>query len=175
MLISTYGVRVDPYGEYISENPALAGYAVEHEDRSDDLKVVDGFSGNPIPVGGVSGWDKDFVQTVTISRPPLILTVSGFLTSTQDTEYVSTRRATKLVITPIFDTSGATASVIPLLKDKNGNVFIGSQIDFTSTNIQNYGGYLGAYSTLDTLGASEIALKIVVISSGLLALMLGAS
>lgn len=173
-IISTETNLWSPYDGYISPYPGGAGFEEDFIEQNTDIKVKDSASGLSIPVGGVVGWDGDYIQASAIANLPLnFAEVTGFLLAGAECEPLSARRLSTLVICPMFDTSGATATIHPVYEDINGVRVLGPEISIAATTItDDLGNYYGTMETVPTNGASLAGVLIATISAGLLALMI---
>ena len=173
-IISTLDNQWEPYEGYVSPFPGESGYESELIEQGVDVNINDSVSGDPTPVGGVIGWDGDYIQASVVGKVPLtFVEITGFLVAGQESLPIPAKRLSTLVICPMFDTSGATATIYPVYEDTNGIRFIGAAINLAATTLTDANdNYYGELTTVDTLGSSVVGALVLSISAGLLALMI---
>ena len=67
-----------------------------------NLYVRDVRSGQPVPVGGLAGWDEAFLQSTTICQAPMIFQNKGAIIVGSETGDVISMRASKLLTKILF-------------------------------------------------------------------------
>ena len=134
-----------------------------------DLHIQDSESLLHIPVGGVEGWDDDFLQAQTICFAPMDFQGEETgLTGGDETGLYWCRRLSKMLVRCSFSDSGATASIRPVYEDKDGALAIGDTVSISATSKQDGSNYMAAIVVLETYGANRMAIMVESVSAGTL-------
>ncbi len=131
-----------------------------------DLHVKDSASGLDIPVGGIEGWDDDFLQTQTVTYAPQVFSASTVTTVDGFSDLYWCMRLSRIVISVGFSTPGASCTLFPLWIDKNGVRTIGADIPVASTTTQVNALYLAANVFAELHGAYQVKIGVRSISGG---------
>ena len=132
-----------------------------------DLHIQDSQNGTHVPVGGFEGWDSDYIQVQGICKAPLDLqTPETGKTAGDTTVKYWTRRLSTVVVKVNFSDSGASATIRPLLYEKDDVELVGASLSFSALTRTESGKYMSQLQTFDTLGANKVALLVETVSAG---------
>jgi hypothetical protein len=132
-----------------------------------DLHIQDSENNNHIPVGGVEGWDNDYLQAQTICFAPLVFQSEIAKAGGDETDFYWCRRLSTVLVSLRFTDAGAIASIRIKYEDKNGVIAVGESMPVSATAAQDNSRYLGAIQSISTNGANRVAVIIESVSSGL--------
>jgi len=135
-----------------------------------NLYVRDVQSGQPVPVGGLAGWDEAFLQSTTICQAPMLFQDKGAVTVGSETSDIVSMRSSSLLIRTLFSDSGANCVIRVKYKDQNNEVAYSSSYTINATLIQINTDYIGELLEVNTLGAQKVAVYVVSISAGTVSL-----
>ena len=130
-----------------------------------DLHIQDSDSGANIPVGGLEGWDSDFIQTQSLCYGPLQFESEAVDFSGESDQFWA-RRLSTILVRSLFSASGATATVHIVREDGNGVKSYSEPITITATSVVDGGKYHGGLIVAPTYGANKVSLNVVSVSSG---------
>jgi len=131
------------------------------------LAVTDIDTSESIPIGGLHGWDNDYLQTQTITYAPLEFIDVGEFTGNSDTNSYWCQRLSKGIAKIAFSNTGASVNVRTLWYDNDLNEIMGDATTLTATTRTDTAGhYMSNVHTFDLFGASRIALALDTISAG---------
>lgn len=132
-----------------------------------DLYVKDSLSSLNKPVGGLDGWDGDYLQAQTLTFAPLSFLDLGSFTSNGDTNSVWCRRLFKGLANLAFSDVGATVNIRIVAWDSDLNEMVSDTIAVTAgTRINSDGYYMAPVYEFPLNGASRIGLALDTISAG---------
>jgi len=132
-----------------------------------DLKVRDSQSGMNVPVGGLEGFDSDYLQAQTITYAPLTFIDLGEFTTDGDSISAWCLRLSKGIIQLSFSVALATVNMRILGYDTLLNEMVSDVIPMTAgTRTDGNGDYMAPAYEFDLNGASRIAVAFDTISSG---------
>ncbi len=132
-----------------------------------DIHMQDSENLSHIPIGGVEGWDNDFLQAQTICYAPMdFQDQEAGKNAGEDSTMYWCRRLSKGVVRVNFSASGASTVLRPIFEDKDGLQAIGEQITVSATSRQDGSSYMGGVAVFDLLGANKFGVFIESITSG---------
>jgi len=132
-----------------------------------DLYIKDAESGANIPVGGVEGWDDDFLQTQTVCHAPMDFQEEETgVTAAYETSQYWCRRLSKVLLRVNFSDAGANASIRPLYYDKDDVEVMGDAVTVNASSRQDGSFYMAPMAIFETYGANKIAFVVESVSAG---------
>ncbi|RLB91924.1 MAG: hypothetical protein DRH10_00705 [Deltaproteobacteria bacterium] len=132
-----------------------------------DLHIRDAETDELIPVGGVEGWDSDFLQAQTICFAPMNFeTEETGLAAAGETNQYWCRRLSKILLRCNFSTSGANASISPLYYDSDGVEVVGDPVTINAIARQDGAAYMAAMEIFESYGANKVAFLVNSVSAG---------
>ncbi len=150
-----------------------AGSGTDTAPELPDLHIQDSQSGDHIPVGGIQGWDNDYLQAQTVCKAPMVFQAEEIgKNAGDDSSMYWCRRLSNGLVKVNFTDSGANAVIYPLYEDKNGVKSIGSAITVNAKSRQDGALYMAEMLVFDLLGANKFGIYIESISVGTINVML---
>jgi len=136
-----------------------------------DLHVSDSLTRENVPVGGVEGWDADFLQTQTLCFAPMSFQAEdvGLVAGVETTMYWC-RRLSKVIAKCSFSTAGASASIKPIYSDLNDIIVYGQSIPIVAGNILDGANFRADMELVQTYGANKLGFLLESISAGSLSI-----
>jgi len=132
-----------------------------------DIKIRDAESGLNIAVGGLTGWDDDFLQAQAICYAPMILNEAKTgLSAASEIGLYWVRRYSKVVVRVSFSNAGANAVIRPLYYDTAEVEIAGDSATVTAIARQTGSLYMAPIEVFDTYGAKQMAFLVESISAG---------
>ena len=159
-LVNTNSFVWNPYADYLSSYSA--------DKKEDHLSIQDVGLSQPVPVGGILGWDGDFMQAVPICYSPLSFDyISTFRTVAFESDELYARRLSKVIGGALFTDAGATVAIYMYLKDATGLFTLLGSATLTATAIQDENEYFMAVSAIfEAYGADTVKFYIAAPSAG---------
>ncbi|OYT14765.1 MAG: hypothetical protein B7C24_16575 [Bacteroidetes bacterium 4572_77] len=131
------------------------------------LDIMDNTSEESVPVGGLEGWDADYLQTQTITFAPLAFIDLGEFTTDGDSSVFWCQRLSKAIAKIAFSVSAATVDVRAIWYDSFMNEIVSDVTTLTATlRTDGDGYYMAPAFEFDLNGAARIGLAFESISSG---------
>ncbi len=135
-----------------------------------DVYIRDSLTKENKPVGGILGWDGDYIQAMYISQAPLEFVkivetdqVDGYTSS------VWCNRVNKIVLSCVFELPTENASFRIVYVDKNGVPMVSSLITVNAINLESpvdTGYYMSELVVADSYGSNYFSIYIESISNG---------
>ena len=160
-VVDTDSVIWNPDSDYLSTADSTLP-------KEDHLSIQDVDLATSVPVGGIRGWDDDFLQAVPICYSQLSFDyMSAFNSAAFESEELYARRLSKVIAGAVFTDTGATAVVYMFLKDATGLFTLVGSETLTATAIQDENLYYVAVSKIfDTYGADTVKFYVAAPSAG---------
>jgi len=130
------------------------------------LNIQDSFTGEHVPVGGIVGYDGDYLQTVVAGYAGMVLERKGVgLGVGNETSYRDCKRKTEIVIKILCSDNVSIGARIKL-RDAFGEIMYLPNQTLTQTGITENGQYLAELHLSKTYGAAEFAVRVTSLASG---------
>jgi hypothetical protein len=130
-----------------------------------DLHIKDSVTDVDVPVGGVEGWDADYLQAQTICFAPMVFEDEESGVSGESDSYW-TRRLSRFLVHLEFSDSGASATIRVTRQDKNDVKTVSGQNTIQATSTQNGSAYIGELKEFETFGANKMSVIVESVSAG---------
>ncbi len=137
--------------------------------KEDHLSVQDVALSQSVPVGGLLGWDGDYMQAVPRCYAPLAFDyISAFTDAAFETDALYARRLSTVLAGVLFTSSTATVTVYMLVKDSLGiyTVVATKQFSAIATLQDEDFRYLSISQEFTTYGADKVKFMVGAPSAG---------
>lgn len=159
-VVDTNSTLWNPFADYIGDAVTIV--------QDHHLSIQDSDLLTHVPIGGVLGWDDDYLQSGMTCYAPLSFDfISAFATADFETEELIARRLSTIIATAVFTNSGASTIVHMFVKDKSGIFTMMSTDTLTATNVQDENNYyLTQSKEYKTFGADKVKFLVEAPSAG---------